>query len=369
MNSVYSLSRRHYRILIVIAVSVLVLWFIWSFGRILTAFVLGLFIAWMLQPAIVRIETRLPFLGRHQHARHVTVVVLLYLIVAIAISGLIVYAVAVLGRSLLAMIEEAPDLIPAGIAAIQQRLQSFIDILPPFAREQVAAFVSRIQASGGEAVADFIAGGIGRIRGSSDMILGFASLPIFLFFLLKDWDKLRKSFYGALPRWASIHVENVSRIVRDVTGRYVRAQLLLAVIGGFAVYIMLTLGGIQFAVPLAVLAAIAELVPIIGPWLLSIVAILVILATDPGMVIWMALGYIVIRIVSNNVLEPLVQGHHMRLHPALVIVVTILGASIAGLLGFVIALPVTMTVVEVVKYARRQIRDASSGDLHADEYY
>ncbi len=369
MNSVYSLRRRHYRLIIFIAASLVVLWFLWSFGRVLAPFLLGLFIAWMLQPAINRIETRLPALGRHHRARHVTVVVVLYLIVALIIGGLIFYMVGVLGRSLLVMIEEAPELIPAGIAAIEQRIQSFIDILPPFAREQVAAFVSRIEAGAGEAVADFITGGIGRIRGSSDMILGFVSLPIFLFFLLKDWDKLRNSFYNALPRWASIHVENVSAIVRDVTGRYVRAQLLLAVIGGFAVYIMLTLGGIQFAVPLAVLAAIAELVPIIGPWLLSIVAILVILATDPGMVIWMALGYILIRVVSNNVLEPLVQGHHMRLHPAIVIVVTILAASMAGLLGFVIALPVTMTIVEVVKYARRQIRDASSGDVHADEYY
>jgi predicted PurR-regulated permease PerM len=69
-----------------------------------------------------------------------------------------------------------------------------------------------------------------------------------------------------------------------------------------------------------------------------------------------ALGYIVIQLVQNNLLSPRVQGHQMMIHPALVIVLTILAASILGLPGFLIVLPLTMTIVEIVKYARRCAR-------------
>ncbi len=361
MNSFLAQCRQHYKPILVALASLAVLWLLWSVGRVLVPFVLGLLIAWLLQPAITRIERRLPALRRHQRARHITVVVAIYLIVALIVVGIVFYIVSVLGRSLISLVEAAPELIPAGIAAIEQRFASLLEVLPEAAQEQVAIFISQLEDRAGEMVVDFIAGGIGRIGGFSDMLLGFVSLPVFLFYLLKDWDRLRDGIEKALPAWAAPHVRSLSEIVRNVTGRYVRAQLLLAVIGGILVYAMLSVGGIQYAVPLAVLAAVAELAPIVGPWLLSIVGILVIVATDPHMVIWMALGYIVIRIVSNNLFEPVVQGHQLRMHPALVIVISILAASIAGLIGLVIALPLTITVIEIFKYVRNQAR-SSPGD-------
>ncbi len=362
MNSFLVQCRQHYKPVLFALAALAVLWLLWTFSRVLVPFLLGLLIAWLLQPAINWIEVRLPALGRHQRARHISVVVGIYLVAAILIAAAVFYIVSVLGRSLLSLVEEAPELIPAGIAAIEERIQSVLAVLPPAAQEQAAALISQLEDRAGGAFIDFVTGGIWRVGGLSDMLLGFVSLPVFLFYLLKDWNKLRDSIDRTLPPWAATHVRDVSGIIRNVTGRYIRAQLLLALIGGILVYIMLSVAGIQYAVPLAIFAAIAELAPIIGPWLLSILGILVILATDPHMVIWMALGYVLIRILSNNVFEPLVQGHHMRIHPALVIVITILAASVAGLVGLVIALPVTMTVVEIVKYARIRARSARTGE-------
>lgn len=358
MNSFLAQCRQHSKLILLTLAALAVLWLIWSFGRVLVPFLLGLLIAWLLQPAIRWIEVRLPALGRHKRARHITVVAGIYLIAALLIAAAVFYIVSVLGRSLLSLVEEAPDLIPVGIAAIEERIQTLLAVLPADAQEQAATIITQMEGRAGGVFVDFVYGGIGRVGGLSDMLLGFVSLPVFLFYLLKDWNRLRDSIDGTLPAGVATHVRNVSGIVRDVTGRYIRAQLLLAVIGGVLVYFMLSVAGIQYAVPLAIFAAVAELAPIIGPWLLSILGILVILATDPHMVIWMALGYVLIRILSNNVFEPVVQGHHMRLHPALVIVITILAASVAGLIGLVIALPVTMTVVEIVKYVRVQARSA-----------
>jgi len=125
---------------------------------------------------------------------------------------------------------------------------------------------------------------------------------------------------------------------------------------GLGVYVLLTIAGISYALPLAVFAGLGEFVPIIGPWLAGIVGVLVVFATAPDKIVWVALGYIIIQLAQNNLMSPRVQGHQMMIHPALVIVLTILAASIMGLPGFLVVLPLTMTIVEIVKYAKRCAR-------------
>jgi predicted PurR-regulated permease PerM len=98
-------------------------------------------------------------------------------------------------------------------------------------------------------------------------------------------------------------------------------------------------------------------VPLIGPWLGGIAGVLVTLAVAPEKVIWVALGYVLIQLLENNLLVPRIQGSQMNMNPAFIIVISILGAHFAGILGFVIALPLTMTVVEIFKYLRNSTRD------------
>jgi len=207
---------------------------------------------------------------------------------------------------------------------------------------------------GGEALTNFIAGGFVRIGSSSGMILGFVALPVFLFYLLKDWDNLRRDLYASLPHWVVLHVRSVAAIVHNVVGRYLRGQLILGIVVGLAIWVLLTVARIPYAAPLGVFGGIAELVPVIGPWLAGIVGVLVVLATAPEKVVLVAIGYIIIQLLENNLLVPRIQGRQMRLHPALVIVLTIVAASRVGILGFLLVLPVTMTIVEVARYIKTQ---------------
>ena len=119
---------------------------------------------------------------------------------------------------------------------------------------------------------------------------------------------------------------------------------------------LLSAAGIPYAGALGVFGGITELVPVVGPWLAGLVGVLVVLATAPEQVFVVALGYVLIQLLENNLLVPRVQGRQMHLHPALVIVLTIVAASRLGFLGFLLVLPVTMTIVEIVKYARKELR-------------
>jgi predicted PurR-regulated permease PerM len=141
-------------------------------------------------------------------------------------------------------------------------------------------------------------------------------------------------------------------VVRYVTGRYLRGQAILGLAVGVSVFALLSIMRVGYAIPLAAIAGLGEFVPIAGPWLAGIIGILVVLATAPAKAPWIALGYILIQLLQNNLLSPRVQGRQMGIHPAIVIVLTMLAASFLGVLGFVLVLPLTMTTVEVVRYAR-----------------
>ena len=360
MNSVNSWLRSYKREILLVVVLVLLAVLFWELRRVLLPFVLGLLLAWLLQPAIDAMEHRLPGRAKHDRRNRILTIVAIYVITAALIGLGIFYVVSVLGRSIVSLVTVAPNLIPQGIETLQESLESYLSTLSPSTRAQIESLLAQAGSRSGEALVNFITGSVVQISSSSSMILGFVALPVFLFYLLKDWERLRTDFYGSLPSWLLAHVRNVAAIVHDVVGRYLRGQLIIGLVVGLGIYVLLTVAGIPYAVPLAVFGGIAELVPVIGPWLAGIVGVLVVLATAPDKILWVALGYIVIQLLENNLLVPRIQGRQMRLHPALVIVLTIVAASRFGIFGFLLVLPITMLIVEVAKYVQAQRR-------HADE--
>jgi predicted PurR-regulated permease PerM len=189
--------------------------------------------------------------------------------------------------------------------------------------------------------------------------LGFLIMPIFIFFLLKDWDRLRERFYAALPQWTRTHTKSIFSILQNAIVRYIRGQLLLGTVVAILSYALLMILRIQFALPLAIFAGAMDLVPSIGPWLGGALAVLVTLATHPEKVIWVGLGYLVIQLLENQVLGPRIQGSQMEIHPAFLLLLSVLGAYFAGILGFIIVLPLTMTIIKIFKYLRDSTNDGS----------
>jgi len=353
--------RRHYRVIALVLALVVLTAVLWVMRGILLPFVLGFIVAWFLQPAIDGLQMRLPRADRHPRLKRVCIIVAIYLVSAGLIALAVFYVITVPGKSLAYLLMQAPELIPDAMTTLEERLQSFMLSLPPSMQQQLDDFLSQVGSKGGEAVGNFVAEELARIRSSSDMIVGFVALPVFLFYLLRDWELLRHKFYHMLPKWTLVPVRRTASVVRNVTGRYLRGQLVLGLAVGSAVFLLLAVAGVTYAAPLAVLAGLAEFVPIVGPWLAGTLGVVVVLATSPDKALWVALGYIVIQLLQNNLLSPRVQGQQMGIHPAIVIVLTISAGYAFGVLGFLIVLPVTMTVVELVKQAKSRGHEDTAG--------
>jgi len=360
VNALVSFLGSNRRPLLLVLMLAVLSWLIWELRSTLLPFVLGGLLAWLLQPVLDSLERRMPCHGCLHEFTKVVIILAIYAVAAGLLALIVYYVVVVLGRSVLTLVAAAPELIPAGVAAIEENLEIFLTSLPPSVRIQVESLLAQAGPRASQALVNFIGAGFTRISSSSGMILGFIALPVFVFYLLKDWGRLRQDFYASLPQWALYHVRNVCAIIHDVVGRHLRGQLVLGLIVGIATYVLLTTARVSYAMPLAVLGGIGEMVPLVGPWLAGIIGILVVLATSPDKVVFVAVGYILIQLLENNLLVPKIQGRQMHIHPAIAIVLTIVAGSRAGVLGFLLVLPITMTLVEIVKYIRVQTQNEST---------
>jgi predicted PurR-regulated permease PerM len=362
LSSVKELLRRHWQLIVFVLGLVFVFWLLWTLRSVLLPFIIGLILAYLLLPMIRWVEKRLSGVGKKPKRKQlirISIILVVY-ILSLAVIGLLVfYTITLVSHALSNLTQDLSQIIPNGLDTIKQWLISIPLLSNPSVQANIDSYIAKAADALPGVLSNFLTSGLKVVQTNVGMILGFAIMPIFIFFILKDWDRLRDKFYAALPLWTRTHTKSIFAILQNVVVRYVRGQLFLGLVVGACVYALLMIFRIELALPLAVFAGITELVPMIGPWLGGGLGIIVTLATAPEKVIWVALGYLAIQLLENNLLVPRIQGSQMEIHPAFIIVLSVLGAYFAGILGFIIVLPLTMAVMKIFKYLRDSTRDGN----------
>ncbi len=163
------------------------------------------------------------------------------------------------------------------------------------------------------------------------------------------------------PRQHRAYVLDLWKRSQHKIGLWMQGQLLLAVIIGVLVYLMLLILQVPHALVLAIIAALFELIPVFGPILAAVPA--VIIAIVSGGPVWglvIAGVYFLIQMFENHLIYPLVVTRVVGVPPLLVILALIIGGELAGLLGVILSIPVAATLQELV-------RDVESGRFAAHE--
>jgi predicted PurR-regulated permease PerM len=125
-----------------------------------------------------------------------------------------------------------------------------------------------------------------------------------------------------------------------VFGAYLRGQLLLSLIVGVAATIALLFLGVPYAFVLGVFAGMAELIPMLGPILGAVPAVLVALFQPFPLVLWVGLAFLVIQQLESNLLVPRISGHAVGLHPLAAMLALLVGFELAGVVGALFAVPI-----------------------------
>jgi len=172
----------------------------------------------------------------------------------------------------------------------------------------------------------------------------FLILTLFVlsFYMLLEWKKLIKLITSPFSGKQEKLVANIVTKVEYGLGRWVRGQFTLSVIVGIMTYVGLRLLGIPFALPLSLVAAILEVVPIVGPIIAAIPAILVGLAAAPILGLAVAALFLIVQQIENNLLVPMVMSKVVGLQPPVIIIALLIGAKLAGVLGAFLAIPLVV---------------------------
>jgi predicted PurR-regulated permease PerM len=317
-------------------------------------FICGLVLAYLLYPIVSWLERRLPGKSRWLSARRASLIAGLFIIVLVVVGILAFYIVTGVVGSFSILVKNAPQYFSEGFQTLKSWLEGFQRWLPPEMQQAGGSFQD-VGTILGNAMRSAFGKGLSYVSGTFGLILGFVALPVFLFYILKDWEKLSSGFYSAFSPQMAEHVRGVVAVIDKVLGRWIRAQLVLSAVVAVLSFIGLAALGITLAPALAVLQGIMEFVPILGPWIGGAVGVIVILAIAPQKVIWAVGVYLVVQLLENIFLVPRIHGGYLKIHPAMILVLLPLGAYIAGLWGIILVVPLTATVVEIYKYVRQSL--------------
>jgi len=197
------------------------------------------------------------------------------------------------------------------------------------------------------------------------------SILVITFFLVKDGDRLLGFFYRQLPPERAHSMQTIADDISDAISGYVFGNFLISVLAGLVTYLTLRIIGVPFALPLAILFAFFDLVPLVGATLGGILVGIVVAFVDfpVGLIIW-AIVLILYQQIENNLIQPFVYGKAVELHPLIVIVAILIGGALLGVLGALVAIPAAAAVQAVVRdywrFSREKLPLAGSDETAAE---
>jgi predicted PurR-regulated permease PerM len=173
---------------------------------------------------------------------------------------------------------------------------------------------------------------------------------VLTFFFLLDGKRMVEWCLRQLGPERAERTRKVLDDVYDATSGYVIGNLIISVIAGTGTYVVLTILNVPFAVPLAVLMAFLDLIPLVGATIGGVgIGIVAAISHFPTALIVWAIYFIVYQQVENNVLQPVIYRRTVALHPLVVLVAVLIGGSQLGVLGALIAIPVAAGIQIVVR--------------------
>jgi predicted PurR-regulated permease PerM len=327
-------SRAVAKIILVATAVVGLLYFLYLIRQVVGAVFIALFLAVALGPAV-------EFLTRRRFPRALAILTV-YVGLMLTVFGLGMLVV----PPIVSGVNDFVDNVPSYVEDLRdsktfREYDDKYDITPKL-KEQADELPQRL----GDA-----ASGLRTVTvGVFGAIIQLVTILVMTFFILLDGKRMLRFAIKELGDIRGRRAEHLGQDIYRAVGGYVAGNLAISLIAGLSSYVVMKLLGIPFAVPLAVLMAFLDLIPLVGSAIggaiIAVAAAIVGFPTD--LIIW-GVFFIIYQQVENNLLQPLIYKRTVAIHPLLVIVAVLIGASLLGVLGALLAIPVAATVQIVVK--------------------
>jgi len=371
--------------IIVLGVLIFLAFFVWNVRGVLPLLIIASLLSYLLWPLVNFIERRvlfvLPFKAR-------SLAVLLTFITVFTGIGLVFVLIAPI---IIGQVNEVSDNFPEFVASAEQEVEAILSRPIMFAGSPVLIdgepvipldyFEGVFNGGGGGGfdlenfdilqVFGTFAGSLGTpvfsvLGGAVNFALNAAFTLLIMFYLMKDGDRFNAQFINIIPPSYQGDARRLRYELGKVWNAYLRGQLILSLTVGFAVYVSALVLGLPNAPILGLISGLLEFIPNIGPGIAIIPAVLTALFSTSStfpflsglsfalvvMVVWIG-----IQNLESIFLVPRVMGGSLDLHPVVVIISVIAGASVAGALGVILAAPFTASARVFGQYLYGKVFD------------
>lgn len=267
----------------------------------------------------------------------------------IALLALVAVLTGIIWAVVNAVINQWDELADQAIEGFQE-LQTYLQDTLPF--EVTEEQLRELQASVGQLLqSDAVTGGaLAGVSQAAHFVAGFFIMIVVLFFFLKDgprlWEFLLRPFEGdRYDRGVRVGNATISSL-----GGYVRGTAIIAAVDAVGIGIGLAIVGVPLVIPLTVLVFLLAFIPLVGATLAGILAALVALvALGPIEALIVVAIVIGVNQLEGDLLQPVVMGRSLRLHPLVILVALTAGTVLAGITGAVLAVPIAASVWRAIQ--------------------
>lgn len=175
--------------------------------------------------------------------------------------------------------------------------------------------------------------------------LSFIGVLVITFYILIEDDAVKKFLRSITPSKYQPYIFQLVNRAQERLRYWLKGQLILCLIIGAMAFIGLLIGGVDYALVLALWAGLTEFIPILGPFLGVIPAVFIALTTSGfPQAIWVVVWFIIIQQLENHLIVPKVMQKAVGLNPLIIIIIMLIGAKLAGIIGILLAIPITLIV-------------------------
>lgn len=329
-----------------LAVVLLIVYILSQAGSVYLPLILGTVLAFIMHP-LVRLFARMRLWPSRRLVPHELAIFLAFLFAAAVLAVVSAYIFMPFVAEFNQFIVNVPKL-----AARVKQLTVNLGVT-----ERVAALPENIRVIIDNGLSNAAAYSLNVARRIVNAILGFAGqvvelivVPVLAFYFLRDWRSIKDNFVTAFPPAARAKARVIIDEIGIVISGYIRGQVLVSGVMGFFVFIGMLVLDVDYPLVLGLIAALTEAIPVIGPIIGAVPALLIAYLNSPALAIKVLVFYILIHQLENNILVPSIMKHTLELHPVSVIISLLFGAHIAGVIGMIIAVPVTAILKVLYKH-------------------
>ena len=348
---------RRNRLILILILLLIVGWMLYVARAVLFPYILGLVLAYVLYPLVRRIDHYMPAVLKQRRLSRPLAIIIVYLMVILLIAGLMAFLVPVVINQVESLWAQREQLVAKGQALLGEWLIRYRATIPEEWRRTIEENLVKAAGAVGQTVQEGIVSTVSAVTSTVSLALGMVVIPFWLFYVLADEGQMANALEATVPDSIEPDVRNVLRITDDILSAYIRGQLLLCVVVGAMATVGFVLAGVDFAVLLGLIVGLCEFIPFVGPILGAVPALIVAVIESPVTALWALLVIVVVQQVENLFLVPRIAGESVKLHPALIMVVLVIGNEALGLWGMIVAVPLTAIVRDVFKYLYLRFSD------------